>query len=278
MALGIRRAAPAFMITLLAGASLAATPAARAAPSHVSGSAMATASATCRSVTRGVPSRSNTPPPHLKLAAANSVLCVWIKAGFYDASGLGWPLAAYLCTEDGHHYVDYNPDVVSQYLCQETSTGYQLWLLICISTRTPPLAETWINTHSQKAMEVYHSSTDNNATVDQWPYNGTNTQWWVRALGPSGYDLVINVNSGKCLDVLGASTASQAAVVQYDCTGNPDQQWAWRGTGSTYNGWPVYNIVNHHSGLCVDVPHSSTTQGQALWQYGCNQTGAQAWY
>jgi hypothetical protein len=203
---------------------------------------------------------------------------LWIIAGNYDARLGGWAFAYQSCLDDGQYYLDNNPAVVSRFMCVQTSTGWQLWLLVCISTRTPPEAETWININSQLAMEVYHSLTANGAAVDQWPYNGTNAQWWVRAQNSSGYDLVINVNSGKCMGVGGGSTAWQAPVVQWDCNGSPDQKWAWHGTGSTYNGWPVYNIVNYNSGLCLDVPHSSTTQGQALWQYGCNGTGAQAWY
>lgn len=278
MALRMKRAAVAMTIALFAGVSLAAIPAAQAAPSHIGASAKATPAEVCRSVTRGMPARSSAPPRDLKPAAPNAVLCWWVIADTYDAASLGWAVALQFCTDDGQFYLDNNPAVVSRFMCVRTSTGYQLWLLVCISTRTPPQAETWINVNSQKAMEVNHSSTANGATVDQWPYNGTDTQWWIRAENKNGYNLVVNVNSGKCLGIGGGVTSSRAPVVQWECNGNPDQKWAWQGTGATNSGWPVYNIVNYNSGLCIDVPNSSTAQGQALQQYGCNGTNAQAWY
>jgi hypothetical protein len=35
------------------------------------------------------------------------------------------------------------------------------------------------NEHSNKCLEIYHSSRSNGATVDQWTCNNTYTQRWV---------------------------------------------------------------------------------------------------
>ncbi len=138
--------------------------------------------------------------------------------------------------------------------------------------------ETWFNTHSNMAMEVYHSATNWGATVDQWPYNGSYTQWWMRLDLGGGYYRLINSNSGLCLGVSGGSYNQGAAIVQWACNDHPDQNWYWGFTGLYHNGWPVYNIINSHSGMCVDVPYSSTTAGTALWQYKCNGGWAQQWF
>lgn len=142
-----------------------------------------------------------------------------------------------------------------------------------------PNEETWFNPNSGMAMEVYHSSLDWGATVDQWPYNGTATQWWYR-YDPNGssYVRLINANSGLCLGVSGGSRVQKAALVQWQCNDNPDQNWYWRFTGYYYSGWPVYNLINENSGMCVDVPYASKTPGTALWQYSCIGSVAQEWY
>ncbi len=151
--------------------------------------------------------------------------------------------------------------------------GWYLWI------RPRSINQTWINTHSNMAMEVYHSSTSNGARVDQWPYNGSWTQWWTSLDDGNGYVRLINSNSDLCMGVSGGSLSQGAAVVQWTCNGHRDQDWRFSWTGRyTSSGWPIYNIINYNSGMCLDVPGSSTTQGTDLWQYGCNGTWAQQWY
>jgi hypothetical protein len=283
----IRRSTLAFAIAAAVGVFTIVIPVAQAAPAtHVKAVTHLAATRTCRvaapahaAIPRGLPSL----PSHGRtVASAPPVLCLWIRVGYYRAEpvppGVGWVVASQVCETQGRFYVNSNPDSVSNYLCQEVSDGFYLWILVCFDVRTPPAAETWLNDHSNLALEVYHSSTDDGATVDQYTYNGTNTQWWTRALGSDGTYLVINVNSGKCLSVSGQSTASQASVEQRTCDTGLDQRWFYNSLGRYHSGWPVYELQNDNSGLCLDVPHSSTTPGTSLWQYGCNQTGAQGFY
>lgn len=147
-----------------------------------------------------------------------------------------------------------------------------------IAVWPPQDNETWINVNSRLFVEVYHSSLSDGGTVDQYPYNGTNTQWWFRLDEGNGYYRLINKNSGLCMGVSGGSLNVGASVVQWDCNGNPDQTWHFSFTGQYQSGYPVYNFVNANSGFCLDVPHSSTSAGQALWQYPCNGTSAQMFY
>lgn len=138
--------------------------------------------------------------------------------------------------------------------------------------------ETWFNTNSEMPMEVYHSSLSNGATVDQWTYNGSATQWWMRLPLGNGWYRLINSNSGLCLGVSGGSISQKAALVQWTCNDNADQNWHWTFTGIYHAGWPVYNLVNEKSGMCADVPYASKTAGTALWQYSCIGSVAQQWY
>jgi hypothetical protein len=151
--------------------------------------------------------------------------------------------------------------------------GWYLWI------RPKTIDQTWLNTNSNMALEVYHSATNSGARVDQWPYNGSGTQWWTTLDEGSGHVRLINSNSDLCLGVSGGSFNQNAAVVQWACNGHLDQEWHFLWTGRyTGSGWPTYNIVNYNSGMCLDVPHSSTTRGTFLWQYPCNGTSAQEWY
>lgn len=138
--------------------------------------------------------------------------------------------------------------------------------------------ETWINGNSRLMLEVFHSSLADGAAVDQYPWNNTDTQRWLRVRTPDGYYEVVNVNSGKCVGVNGASPLWGASVIQWTCNGNTDQQWGYRFTGRYINARPVYNLVNRYSGLCLDVPYSSLVAGTALQQWACNRTGAQDWF
>ncbi len=54
----------------------------------------------------------------------------------------------------------------------------------------------------------------------------------------------------------------------YQCNGTGAQQWR---TGANHS------LINPESGLCLDDPRSSTTEGTQLQIWACNGTGAQNW-
>lgn len=117
----------------------------------------------------------------------------------------------------------------------------------------------------------------NGGIADEWDYNGSATQWWLRYKTPAGHYRLVNRNSGLCLGIQGGSTASQARAIQWQCNDNLDQDWNFQYAGGTIGGWPVYYIVNAKSGYCLDDPHGSLTNGTQLWQYFCNGTSPQFW-
>ncbi|GAA1961686.1 RICIN domain-containing protein [Catenulispora subtropica] len=77
-------------------------------------------------------------------------------------------------------------------------------------------------------------------------------------------------NGSLYLDVSG-SGGSGTRVVTWYYNGHANQHWCLE--RAREGGWyfhPSYNL-----GLCLDVPYSNYTQGQSLWVFSCNGTGAQ---
>ncbi len=137
------------------------------------------------------------------------------------------------------------------------------------------------NRHSGKVLEVYHSSTADGATVDQWSYNGSNTQKWCLSFieyhnGLPEY-YVVNHNSGKCLDLANGTTANGAKVQQWRCNGNPQQQWAVTQPASHVYMLAPNTIANIDQGwsYVLEVNGWSTANGGKvdIWQshIGANQ-------
>lgn len=156
-----------------------------------------------------------------------------------------------------------------QYLC--------LWQLVLAQ----PNPSTWINFNSNMLMDVEGISTSNGARVHQWTSTGGSNQWWGMYSSSSGdgYLNAVSQNSGKCLGVSGGSTAEGASIVQWDCNGNPDQTWLWRWTGyRTSDGWPIWNIVDFNSHMCLGIQGGSTQLGAYAVQWGCNGNLDQDWF
>ncbi len=67
------------------------------------------------------------------------------------------------------------------------------------------------------------------------------------------------------MDASGASTATGGKIIQWPAHGGTNQQW--RLTKISDN---VFTMVNVNSGLCLDVPDQSTTNGIQLQQWTCS--------
>ncbi len=135
-----------------------------------------------------------------------------------------------------------------------------------------------MNHKSGLMLDVSGPSTANGAIVHQWSYNGGDNQWWFRPYQGNGYTRLFSRYSGKCLGISGGSTALGAQAVQWDCNGNPDQTWYFRWTGRNNGGWPIYNIVDYNSGLCLGVSGGSTSVGANVIQWTCNGNSDQEWF
>ena len=87
-----------------------------------------------------------------------------------------------------------------------------------------------------------------------------------------------NANSSMVMDVNGGSTANGGAIIQWPNHGGANQQWTLRQvSGVAGVGGNVYTVVNANSGLCLEVPNSSTTAGQQLDQWTCGGGSNQQW-
>jgi hypothetical protein len=65
-----------------------------------------------------------------------------------------------------------------------------------------------------------------------------------------------------------ARNARGGGVWLAPCSGSKAQVW---------RAGPSSSLYNPAAKLCLDDPHSSTTNGTHLWVYTCNGTSAQHW-
>lgn len=68
--------------------------------------------------------------------------------------------------------------------------------------------------------------------------------------------------------MVGRSTQNSAKIEQLNDSGEKDQQWKLVDAGSGY-----YNIIDVNSGLALDDPSGSTTNGTVMQQYAIAGTG-----
>jgi hypothetical protein len=69
------------------------------------------------------------------------------------------------------------------------------------------------------------------------------------------------------MDITGAKYTNGTLIELWTCNGGANQQW------TASNG----EIVNPHSGMCLDDPASNTTNGTQLILYTCNGGNNQKW-
>jgi hypothetical protein len=201
-------------------------------------------------------SRTSAALPQLAPPAADCHLGAWGNKSGPDEDGITWQCSC-------HSRTATDPTLTCE------------WIAVDYPEANTP----WTNLHSGLVLEVQHSELFDSATVDIWPYNGSNTQYWGVVPHGSGWNQIINYNSGLCLAVGNSgSTAQGTDVIQWQCNGATDQQWIFVFRGIYHSGLPVFSIHDRRSGLCLDVPHSSTTAGTALWQWACNGSDAQNWW
>jgi len=87
---------------------------------------------------------------------------------------------------------------------------------------------------------------------------------------------IINANSGKCLEVYHSLKQNETKVDQYRCNGTKTQFWKFGLVGS-FQGNPVYELINANSGKCADVYRFGTSDGTQVNQYTCQGTYNQYW-
>jgi hypothetical protein len=140
-------------------------------------------------------------------------------------------------------------------------------------------ATTFYNRNSGAVVEVYDSQTTNGAIVDQWGYDGTQTQYWCSFItyyhnGTPVYELVNN-NSGLCLDVPGSNFADGQHLQQWQCNGTNAQEWTFNDEAGGHA--PYTTITTMGGAYAMEVYGSSFANGAEVDIWTGNGTSAQGW-
>ncbi|WEO93434.1 RICIN domain-containing protein [Streptomyces sp. FXJ1.172] len=118
---------------------------------------------------------------------------------------------------------------------------------------------TWKSDQNGYYLEIYHSSTDAGAPAGQWPWNGSNTQYWYDQKLSNNYYVEYNYNSW--LPLTAYNDCSQGVTQWPLGSGNTaytTQQWKELNTGS--GNWMLIN----HAG-CSGDPYQDMLYPS--WQY-----------
>ncbi len=127
-----------------------------------------------------------------------------------------------------------------------------------------------IAVHSNLALDVSGTSTEQGAQIIQWPWHGGRNQQFLADPLDDGTFRLIAEDSGLVLDVTGASVDPGAKIIQWSWHGGANQRFQLeRQVDSTYR------IVAKHSGLVLDVKGASVGNGAEItqwpWHGGNNQ-------
>lgn len=127
------------------------------------------------------------------------------------------------------------------------------------------------NKDSQKALNVVEGSTENSAEIEQYGYDGWNSQKWKFEKLDNTYYKIVNINSQKVLDVSGLSTQIGASCIQYTYNDGWNQQWQ-----IIENADGTYKIQNRWSGLYLAITSGSNEDGARCIQ--TDVANASSWY
>jgi hypothetical protein len=130
----------------------------------------------------------------------------------------------------------------------------------------------WIqNNNSGQCLDVEASSMDDNARVVQWPCNLTPNQLWkiTPVDGHPGRFRLVATHSGRCADTW------ETGVTQWFCV--YDEQIVQIRGAFNLNEYTIRPESTSYT-TCFDVPWSSTTPGEQIITYSCNETSNQLWF
>jgi hypothetical protein len=125
--------------------------------------------------------------------------------------------------------------------------------------------------HSDKCLDVPHSSLADSSTIIQFTCTGAQNQQW-RFVRKSGYYEISAVHSGKCLDVPRSSQANRVELIQYRCGDTTNQRWRL-----TEVAGGTHELQAMHSCKCVDVPESRVADEVEVIQFKCTRATNQRW-
>lgn len=132
------------------------------------------------------------------------------------------------------------------------------------------------NAFSGLCLDVANGSGENNANIQQWPYNGVDAQKFKIVSDGGGYYHILTGASGytKCIDVEGKSALDNANILQYTYNGAFNQKFKIeRQSDGTYA--LLTGASNYASGL--DVYEWSTEPGGNVNQWNFWGGDCQKW-
>lgn len=121
--------------------------------------------------------------------------------------------------------------------------------------------------HSGKALDVNGGGTLDGTAVQQWNWNGGNSQRWTFELQSDGsYEIKANTTSGKNLDVNGGSPANGTRLQIWTDNNGNNQRFVIENLGGGY-----YRIIPKvNTSAALDVEGASTADGARVleWSWG----------
>ena len=136
-----------------------------------------------------------------------------------------------------------------------------------------------INVNSGLCADVFEWGTDLGTSFDQWDCGNSqsNQEWQFTPVGNGIYQvgsrfvaMSWNVTGGT------GATATKVPIQLWSYSGSSNEQWKAVLLRTDSNGNGVYKFIAQNSGLCLDTPGASKSDGVQLDQFTCNGTNAQA--
>lgn len=129
------------------------------------------------------------------------------------------------------------------------------------------------NENSGKVLNVAEGSGDNSTLIEQYNYNGWDSQKWRFEKIDGNYYKIVNKNSGKVLDINGFSTESGVPCIQYEYNGGWNQMWE-----IICGADGRYKIKNRWSGLYLAIENGSQEDGAICVQTEDDDSKNVKWY
>jgi glucosylceramidase len=129
-----------------------------------------------------------------------------------------------------------------------------------------------INQASGSCVDDTGGGTSNGTVLQQWTCsNNTNQEWLFTATGGGYYEITTYNASTLAWNVVNVGTAPGTNMQLWTYGGGLNEQFEPVLLSSGY-----YEFIDHNSGLCLNVPNGTTTNGQQLQINTCNGSTSEA--
>ena len=129
-----------------------------------------------------------------------------------------------------------------------------------------------INRNSCKSLNVASGSQNDGATIEQYTYDGWDSEHWQLISTNDGYYKIKNMNSGKYMGITENSINDGATNIQWYDSGSWTQQWQLIEQENGY-----YKIKNRNSNKFLAVDNSSTNNSAITIQSSDTDNLSQMW-